>query len=100
MRKTGNPLFLEKSLAGCPCKTLLIQGDAGSGKTGLKDALVRELPPDVAVIQSNCFKPEQNIPLRPWTGIVEGLDNLVRREKIKIPNVSTRCIRSWKMQPR
>lgn len=79
--------LLEQFLAGRPCKTLLIQGDAGSGKTGLKDALVRELPPDVAVIQSNCFKPEQNIPLRPWTGIVEGLDNLVRREKIKIPNV-------------
>jgi tetratricopeptide (TPR) repeat protein len=41
----------------------------------------------VAVIQTNCFQPEQNIPLRPWTGIVEGLDNLVRRENIRIPNV-------------
>ena len=78
---------LEQFLAGRPTRTLLLQGDAGSGKTGLKDALVQELPPDVAVIQTNCFQPEQNIPLRPWTGIVEGLDNLVRRENIKIPNV-------------
>ncbi|MGM9517563.1 MAG: AAA family ATPase [Acidaminococcus sp.] len=78
---------LQQFLTGQPTRTLLLRGDAGSGKTTLKEALVRELPPDVAVIQTNCFQPEQNIPLRPWTGIVEGLDNLVRRENIRIPNV-------------
>lgn len=78
---------VKQFLDGKASRTLLLQGDAGSGKTSLKDAMVRELPPDIAVIQTNCFKPEQNIPLRPWTGIVEGLDNLVRRENIKIPNL-------------
>mgnify|MGYP000249526282 CR=1 FL=1 len=48
---------------------------------------MEELPPEVAVIQTNCFKPEQNILLRPWTGIVEGLGNLIRREKISVPNM-------------
>ena len=78
---------MEGFLQGSGSQTLLIRGEAGSGKTILKDALVEELPPEVAVIQTNCFKPEQNILLRPWTGIVEGLGNLIRREKISVPNM-------------
>ena len=78
---------MEGFLQGSGSQTLLIRGEAGSGKTILKDALVEELPPEVAVIQTNCFKPEQNILLRPWTGIVEGLRNLIRREKISVPNM-------------
>lgn len=79
--------MLEEFLQGRNSDTLLIRGEAGCGKTILKDALVEELPPEVTVIQTNCFKPEQNILLRPWTGIVEGLGNLIRREKIPVPNM-------------
>lgn len=70
-------------------ETLLLLGPAGSGKTVLKDALVKSLPPDIAVIQTNCFQPERNILLRPWTGMVEGLGKLIRREKLAVKNVDT-----------
>ena len=79
--------MLDRFLQGSSSEALLIRGEAGCGKTILKDTLVNELPSEVAVIQSNCFKPEQNILLRPWTGIVEGLGNLIRREKIPVPNM-------------
>lgn len=68
-------------------ETLMIRGEAGCGKTILKDALVKELGPDVAVLQTNCYQPEQNILLRPWTGIVEGISTLIRREHIELPNI-------------
>ena len=60
--------MVDEFLPGKNSDTLLIRGEAGCGKTILKDALVEELPPDVTVIQTNCFKPEQNILLSALDG--------------------------------
>lgn len=79
--------IVEEFLQGGSSETLLIRGDAGSGKTLLKDALVKGMPSNVVVLQSNCYQPEQNILLRPWTGIVEGLGNLVERERLQVPRL-------------
>jgi pentatricopeptide repeat protein len=80
-------LFMDRFLMGQNADTLLIQGAAGSGKTLVKDAALQVLPPEVTVIQSNCYQPERNILLRPWTGIMEGLRNLIQKDHICVPDV-------------
>ena len=79
--------MLEEFLQGRDSDTLLIRGEAGCGKTILKDALVEELPPEVTVIQTNMLQTGTEHPAPAWTGIVEGLGNLIRREKIPVPNM-------------
>lgn len=89
--------LLQPFLAGKGGETLLLQGPAGSGKTVLKDALVKSLPPDIVVLQTNCFQPERNILLRPWSGIVEGLGKLIRQENLAVQNVDT--VRLYELLP-
>ena len=69
--------------------TLLLRGAAGSGKTNVKDLALANLPPEVSVIQCNCYQPERNIPLRPWTGIMEGLRNMIQAEHIRVPDIDS-----------
>jgi pentatricopeptide repeat protein len=79
--------ILQRFLRGDGGDTLLLRGDAGSGKTIVKDMALKTLPPDVAVIQCHCYQPEQNILLRPWTDVMEGLRNMIQKEHIRVPDV-------------
>ena len=81
--------ILDRFLAGEGGDTLLLRGAAGSGKTNVKDLALANLPPEVSVIQCNCYQPERNIPLRPWTGIMEGLRNMIQAEHIRVPDIDS-----------
>lgn len=58
-------------------EALILLGDAGSGKTTLKDIALESLQDEVAVIQTNCYQLERNFLLHPWTEIVNGLVQLL-----------------------
>jgi pentatricopeptide repeat protein len=81
--------ILQRFLHGDGGDTLLLRGDAGSGKTIVKDRALTTLPPDVAVLQCHCYQPEQNILLRPWTDVMEGLRNMIQNEHIRVPDVDS-----------
>lgn len=73
-------------LRGRTGEALMIMGDAGSGKTSLKDAALSVLTDEVAVIQTNCYQMERNFLLHPWTGIMEGLVDLLRSRGTEVPD--------------
>jgi pentatricopeptide repeat protein len=80
-------LMLDQFLMGQNHTALLLRGAPGSGKTLIKDAVLTALPPEVTVIQSNCYQPERNILLCPWMSIMEGLRALIQKDHIRVADV-------------
>lgn len=66
---------------------IFLYGNAGSGKTLVKDAALDQLPPEFAIVQTNCFQPERNILLRPWTSILDALRSLIQKEHIRVSTI-------------
>ena len=69
-------------------EALILLGDAGSGKTMLKDIALDSLQDEVTVIQTNCYQLERNFLLHPWTEIVNGLVKLLEENGTMIPDCS------------
>ncbi len=70
--------------------SMIITGEAGIGKTCLVNKLVQTLPNDnLYVFKSNCYKAEENFFLKSWYSIFSSINELIKKEKINIPN-------SWK----
>ncbi|WP_054870492.1 AAA family ATPase [Caloranaerobacter sp. TR13] len=67
-------------------KPVLIIGEAGIGKTKLKDKFLSIIDKkDVYIIEANCYQVEEDYLLKPWNTILDKLINIIQIEKIDIP---------------
>lgn len=69
-------------------KSILIIGEAGIGKTALKDRFLEEIKKDeIFIIESSCYQAEEEFPLKPWCSILRKILDIIEEEKIEIPYV-------------
>ncbi|SNS89589.1 DNA-binding transcriptional activator of the SARP family [Anaerovirgula multivorans] len=67
-------------------KSMIITGEAGIGKTKLKDKVLQKFKQkDVYLLQSNCYQAEEEYFLKPWNTIFTMLFAEIKGEKINIP---------------
>ncbi|WIF94884.1 AAA family ATPase [Caminicella sporogenes] len=72
--------------------SILIKGEAGIGKTKLKDKFIEYIGTscdNIYILHANCYQVEKNYFLKPWNEIFLKLSNIIERDNINIPN-------SWK----
>jgi DNA-binding SARP family transcriptional activator/predicted ATPase len=68
--------------------SVLIIGEAGIGKTKLKERFLEGIHGDeVYILQANCYQAEEGYPLKPWHQIFSDLGEILRKEKITIPQL-------------
>lgn len=89
----GKELVLRKLLLLCngsaqqqaPC--VLIQGEAGVGKTYLLDHVLSHYDfSDWLVCRSSCYQSEMNVPLAPWNSIILTLVSEIETRCLSIPD--------------
>ena len=67
-------------------RSLLVLGEAGVGKTKLKDNFLRVIKQDpVYLLESQCYQAEEEFFLKPWNDIFEKLGEIIKKEGIEIP---------------
>jgi len=70
------------------CKSILISGEAGIGKTRLKEHFFENVDEEsVYVIKSSCYQAEEDYPLRPWNQVFSALVEIIKNEDIEIPRL-------------
>ena len=74
-------------LAGGEYKSLILCGEAGIGKTRLKEQFINEIKADeLYIFHANCYQAEESFYLRPWNGIFVKLAELINKGVITILN--------------
>lgn len=67
-------------------KSLLIVGEAGIGKTKLKDKFLHRVDEDkITLLHANCYQAEEDYLLKPWNDIFAKLSDVIAEEKMEIP---------------
>ncbi|WP_432665457.1 AAA family ATPase [Wukongibacter baidiensis] len=67
-------------------KSVLIRGEAGIGKTKLKDEFYKHIENEsVYVFQTNCYQAERGYFLKPWNEIFFQISNIIEKDNISIP---------------
>ncbi|WZL74963.1 AAA family ATPase [Clostridiaceae bacterium 35-E11] len=67
-------------------KFMLIMGEAGIGKTKLKDQFLDSINQEpLYVMHANCYQAEEDYILKPWNGIFAEISDILVKEKIEIP---------------
>lgn len=67
-------------------KAVFLVGEAGIGKTKLKDKFIDLVDKNtVYVLETNCFQFEKDCILKPWNVIVSKLSEIMKNENIEIP---------------
>ncbi|GAB6084964.1 AAA family ATPase [Alkaliphilus crotonatoxidans] len=65
---------------------LLIIGEAGVGKTRLKEKFLESIvKEDSYIFHANCYQAEENYRLKPWNPIISRISDILREESITIP---------------
>lgn len=82
-------------LKGKQESALMIVGDTGSGKTSLKDGLLEMAQSHTHIIQTHCYKLEQQFLLHPWITIIEGLLNVLREAGYNMLEEDLQRIYRW-----
>ncbi len=78
--------FIEDSGDQKGKSALIILGEAGIGKTSLKDEILRDsLWKNKTLLSSNCYAAEEDYILKPWNAIVSKLIPIIRKEDIYLP---------------
>lgn len=100
-RETGRSFFYGRSReldimreqfesfsANNPYKSILIVGEAGIGKTRLKERFFEIVEEDrLCVIKSSCYQAEEDYPLKPWNQVFAVLAEVIKSEGIEIPRL-------------
>ena len=69
---------------GCPC--LLLEGEAGVGKTYLLDHVLGHYDfSDRLVLRACCYQSESGVPLAPWNSVMLGLLSEMESRGVSIP---------------
>lgn len=67
-------------------KSIMIIGEAGIGKTKLKDRFLDSINKErVYILEAHCYQAEKNYILKPWNIIFSKLSNIIDKENIDIP---------------
>jgi len=76
--------------------SIMIVGEAGIGKTTLKDRFLEEIDQnDTFILETSCYQAEEEFPLRPWAGILTKAASILEEEKIKIPHLWSEIIQAF-----
>jgi len=76
--------------------SIIIVGEAGIGKTTLKDRFLEEIDQkDTFILEANCYQAEEEFPLRPWAGILTKAASIIEEEKILIPPLWSEIIQAF-----
>ncbi|KAB3536328.1 AAA family ATPase [Alkaliphilus pronyensis] len=68
-------------------KSIIISGEAGIGKTILKDRFFDMVSKNESyILTSNCYQAEEDYYFKPWNSIFMGVAAIVKEEAIEIPN--------------
>ncbi|RKD32934.1 AAA family ATPase [Thermohalobacter berrensis] len=71
-------------------KSVVIMGEAGIGKTALKDKFIEQIKSNnIYILETNCYQVEKDYFLRPWNLIFSKLLEIIKSENIDI-------LDSWK----
>ena len=71
-----------------PSKSVFLVGEAGIGKTRLKDKFVEIVDEDTAyILETYCFQFEKDCILKPWNVILSKLSQIMKDKNIKIPTL-------------
>lgn len=66
--------------------SILIRGEAGIGKTKLKDEFNKRIEKDnIYIFETNCYQAEKRYFLKPWNEIFTKLSSIINEDKINIP---------------
>ncbi|MHB1393768.1 MAG: AAA family ATPase [Clostridia bacterium] len=69
-------------------KSILIVGEAGIGKTRLKERFFEKVDESsLYLIKSNCYQAEEDYPLKPWNQVFSTLAEVIKEENIEIPQL-------------
>ena len=69
-------------------KSILIVGEAGIGKTRLKEHFFENVDEkSLYVIKSSCYQAEEDYPLKPWNQVFSSLAEIIKNEGIDIPRL-------------
>lgn len=69
-------------------KSVFLVGEAGIGKTRLKDKFVEIIDEETTyILETNCFQFEKECILKPWNVILTKLSQIMKNENIKIPTL-------------
>jgi DNA-binding SARP family transcriptional activator/predicted ATPase len=72
-----------------PYKSAIILGEAGIGKTRIKERLIKDiLKNDVYLFETSCYQAEKEYILKPWNAIFLKLAEVIKEDKIEVPEVS------------
>ncbi|QXM06567.1 AAA family ATPase [Crassaminicella indica] len=74
-------------------KVFFIMGEAGVGKTKLKDKFLEDISEEEILLQAHCYQAEQGYLLKPWNDIFICLVDIIKKEKIDIPILWRNLIR-------
>lgn len=67
--------------------SILITGEAGVGKSRLKEKAVESVDEDFYILETSCYQVEKSYLLRPWSSIIDELSKIQKKEDIKTPAV-------------
>ncbi|KUO76768.1 MAG: hypothetical protein APF77_12810 [Clostridia bacterium BRH_c25] len=83
IRKQYDSFSLQKEY-----KSILIVGEAGIGKTRLKDRFFENVDESsLFVVKSSCYQAEEDYPLKPWNQVFSTLAEIIKEESIEIPQL-------------
>lgn len=68
------------------CCHILIQGEAGVGKTRLKNEFLKEYGDRIILMNSQCYQSEKNLYLKPWSGIFSDMGRIMEEDGIPPPH--------------
>lgn len=74
-------------LEGRDGKSVIIIGEAGVGKTALKEKFISSIEEDVYIFQTACYKVEKVYLLKTWNSIISKLSDTIESENIVIPTI-------------
>jgi DNA-binding SARP family transcriptional activator/predicted ATPase len=76
-------------------RAILITGEAGIGKTSLKDEFLHKIDPHgIHIIETNCYQAEETFMLKPWNHIMSSIRQIIDREGIGFPQLWENIIAS------
>lgn len=81
-------------------KSILIIGEAGIGKTRLKERALEDLDESsLFIVKSYCYQAEESYPFKPWNQVFAALGDIIKDEGIEIPqlwrNIAARLFPSF-----
>lgn len=69
-------------------KSILIVGEAGIGKTRLKEHFFENVDESsLYIIKASCYQAEEDYPLKPWNQVFSSLAEIIKSEDIEIPQL-------------